>query len=58
MLEKAPLPKDIIALGIDGIRKIWHDKKIRGRGVTEDRAMTLIEEHEQHTTMDKQNEGI
>ncbi len=29
VLEKAPLPKDIIALGINGIRKIWHDK-IRG----------------------------
>ena len=43
VLEKAPLPKDIIALGISGIRKIWHDKKMRGRGVTEDRAKTLVE---------------
>ena len=37
VLEKAPLPKDVIALGVNGIRKIWHDKKMRGRGVTEDR---------------------
>ena len=43
VLEKAPLPKDVIALGIEGIRKIWHDKKIRGRGVTEDRAKALVE---------------
>ena len=43
MLEKVPLPKDVIALGIDGIRKSWHDKKIRGRGVTEDRVMILME---------------
>ena len=43
VLEKAPLPKDIIALGVEGIRKIWHDKKMRGRGVTEDRAKILIE---------------
>ena len=43
VLEKAPLPKDVIALGVNGIRKIWHDKKMRGRGVTEDRAKTLIE---------------
>lgn len=43
VLEKAPLPKDIISLGIEGIRKIWHDKKMRGRGVTEDRAKILIE---------------
>lgn len=43
VLEKAPLPKDVIALGVNGIRKIWHDKKMRGRGVTEDRAKTLVE---------------
>ena len=35
VLEKAPLPKEVIALGVSGIRKIWHDKKMRGRGVTE-----------------------
>lgn len=43
VLEKAPLPKDIIALGVNGIRKIWHDKRMRGRGVTEDRAKPLVE---------------
>lgn len=43
VLEKAPLPNDVIALCVDGIRKIWHDKKMRGRGVTEDRAKTLVE---------------
>lgn len=43
ILEKAPLPKEIIALGVSGIRKIWHEKKLRGRGVTEDRAKTLVE---------------
>lgn len=58
VLERAPLPKDVIALGVDGIRKIWHEKKMRGRGVTEERATTLIKEHEQQPTMDKQNEGI
>ncbi len=43
VLEQAPLPKDVIQLGVGGIRKIWHEKKIRGRGVTEDRAKTLVE---------------
>lgn len=37
------MPKDVITLGVDGIRKIWHEKKLRGRGVTEDRAKTLVE---------------
>ena len=43
VLEKVPTPKDVIALRVNGIRKIWHDKKMCGRGVTEDRAKTLIE---------------
>ena len=43
VLEKAPLPKDIVVLGIDGIRKIWHENRMRGRGVTEDRAKILVE---------------
>ncbi len=43
ILEKAPLPEDIVSLGVEGVRKIWHEKKMRGRGVTEDRAKTLVE---------------
>ena len=43
VLEKAPLPKDVIALGVNGIRKSWHEKKMRGREITEDRAKTLVE---------------
>jgi len=30
-------------LGVNGIRKIWHEKKMRGRRVTEDRAKPLVE---------------
>lgn len=33
----------MIALGVNGFRKIWYDKKMRGRGVTEDRAKILVE---------------
>lgn len=43
VLERVPLPKDVIALGVDGIRKIWHEKKMRGRGVTENRVKILVE---------------
>ena len=32
VLRKAPFPEDLIALGEDGIRQIWHDAKLRGRG--------------------------
>lgn len=32
VLKQAPFPADLIALGTDGIRQIWHDAKLRGRG--------------------------
>ena len=32
LLKRAPFPTDLIVLGIDGIRQIWHDAKLRGRG--------------------------
>lgn len=32
LLKKAPLPQDIVAIGTDGVRDIWHEKKLRGRG--------------------------
>ncbi len=32
LLRSVPYPKDLIALGKDGIRQIWHDAKLRGRG--------------------------
>lgn len=32
VLKVAPFPDELIALGIDGIKQIWHDAKLRGRG--------------------------
>lgn len=32
LLKKAPFPGDILELGADGIRTIWHEAKLRGRG--------------------------
>lgn len=32
VLRKSPFPKEILALGRDGIRDIWHAAKLRGRG--------------------------
>lgn len=40
ILKSAPLPEDILALGVDGIVKIWRDAKVRAVGVK--RAKTLI----------------
>jgi transposase len=40
ILRQAPLPKDIIALGVDGVNMIWRDAKQRGAG--KKRATTLV----------------
>jgi hypothetical protein len=32
LLKKAPFPDDVLLLGNDGIRQIWHNAKLRGRG--------------------------
>lgn len=32
LLKQAPFPEDMLALGEHGIRQIWHDAKLRGRG--------------------------
>ena len=34
VLKVAPFPDELVELGIDGIRKIWHAAKLRGRGYT------------------------
>ncbi len=40
ILEKAPLPQDIVKLGVDGVNRIWRDAKLRGAGMK--RAKTLV----------------
>lgn len=33
VLEKAPLPEDILSLGIEGINQIWRQQKVRAVGI-------------------------
>lgn len=41
VLQQAPLPQDVINLGIGGIHEIWRNAKVRGAGMK--RATTLVE---------------
>ena len=41
VLKVAPLPEDIVKLGVDGVNRIWRDAKLRGVGLK--RAKTLVE---------------
>ncbi len=40
LLKQAPFPGDLTVLGEDGIRQVWHDSKLRGRGYS--RAAEII----------------
>lgn len=40
ILRKAPFPEDLLELGEEGIRQIWHEAKLRGRGYS--RASEII----------------
>ena len=40
VLKEAPLPEDIVKLGVDGVNRIWRDAKLRGVG--RKRATTLV----------------
>lgn len=40
VLKRAPLPGDILELGVEGIRKIWREGKMRGAG--EKKAQMLV----------------
>ena len=41
VLETAPLPKDVVRLGAEGVNHLWRDKKLRAVGMK--RAQTLVE---------------
>ncbi|MBR0050745.1 MAG: IS110 family transposase [Firmicutes bacterium] len=41
VLEKAPLPEDVISLGAEGVNRIWRTNRMRAVGMK--RAMTLAE---------------
>lgn len=40
VLKAAPLPEDIVELGMEGVNQIWRDAKLRGAGMK--RAKTLV----------------
>ena len=41
ILKQAPLPEDIVTLGVEGVNQIWRDAKVRAAGIK--RAKTLVE---------------
>ena len=45
VLEAAPLPADIVKLGIDGVNRIWREAKLRGVGLKRAKTLVTAAEH-------------
>ena len=45
VLKVAPLPKDIIKLGAEGVNRIWRDAKLRGAGMKRAKTLVTAAEH-------------
>lgn len=45
VLKEAPLPQDIIKLGVYGIDKIWRDAKVRAAGLKRAKTLLTAAEH-------------
>ena len=45
VLKEAPLPEDIVKLGVDGVNRIWRDAKLRGVGSKRARTLVTAAEH-------------
>lgn len=55
LLRNAPFPEDLIKLGSEGIRQIWHDAKLRGRGYS--RAEEILEYAKKSVGLKEGNES-
>ena len=45
ILKEAPLPEDIVKLGVEGVNRIWRDAKLRGVGLKRARTLVTAAEH-------------
>ena len=41
LLKAAPFPDELVALGTEGMKQIWHEAKLRGRGYV--KAASILE---------------
>ncbi len=45
VLKAAPLPEDIVKLGVDGVNRIWRDAKLKGVGLKRAKTLVTAAEH-------------
>lgn len=45
ILKIAPLPEDIVKLGVEGVNQIWRDAKLRGAGMKRAKTLVSVAEH-------------
>ena len=45
ILKAAPLPQDIVKLGVEGVNRIWRESKVRGAGMKRAKTLVTAAEH-------------
>lgn len=45
VLKQAPLPVDIVKLGVEGVNKIWREAKLRAVGYKRAKTLVKLAEH-------------
>ena len=45
ILKLAPLPGDIVKLGVDGVNRVWREAKLRGTGIKRAKTLVTAAEH-------------
>lgn len=44
-MKEAPLPEDILKLGVEGVNRLWREAKLRGAGMKRAKALVSAAEH-------------
>lgn len=45
VIKKAPLPCDIVKLGVEGVNQVWRDAKLKGAGLKMEKTLVTAAEH-------------
>jgi len=45
VLKEAPLPEDILKLGVEGVNRLWREAELRGAGMKRAKALVSAAEH-------------
>lgn len=57
VLKEAPLPEDILKLGVEGVNRLWREAELRGAGMKRAKALVSAAEHSAGSSPDGAEES-